>query len=1149
MDKYEYRVRADEIKELIAQGEFVQAAEIADTIDWRRVKSVMMLCTVSDLYKINRRYEEARDMLLLAYEQRPGGRTIVYSLCELSIKMEDVVQAVEYYKEFVQIAPKDSGRYILQYKLYEAQDVSLEERIEVLEELKKRDYREKWAYELAYLYHRVGLATKCVEECDELILWFGEGRYVVKAMELKMLHQPLTEEQQYKYDHRFDEVEESYSEEGADAGEAGEAEDQPMEGADADASEVVDQTYENDNVNSGEPEIYYSEGYVTENGYEPAPGDSYEAQPVEETSEEDVDVARTRVMDIKAIQKELGEASDLGDTRIFPGVHMDENGNWVESTESDEMDIQVKTLDMGQYNTINLQEELAAGLKELLEKEDEQSKQIAVDFLQESEWDTKPVGEAAETISEEETEMSYEQQDLQSILSYEDGQEQGEEEYEQYETDLSDAMIPAEGVTADMPTPEPLVNVELPSEMAKVLSQESDGQIRLVVPEHEKVESQITGQLSIEDILTEWERLKRENEEKRKEEVRQHVMEQTGSMFTEFEASMRDGLLERLENGETTLEEALADEQLTGETNDTGVAVDTFGSIDTFGTIGDEAEEVVEEAVEEAAEEVAGEVPEEVAAEEEFVADEEAAVEEEIAVAEEAAVEEEIAANDEAAADEEIVADEEVAVEEIADENEEIVAEVPAEDDNLTFEEEITGALARSGEETAEETEEENEAVEELEEIIEEGEEVAEVSEEVAEEATEEIAEESDEETIEELEEIIEANEAEEAPEEAEAVAEVAEEEIAEEAVEAVEEEVAEEAAEEVSETEVAEEAAEEATEEAAEAEEPIEFTEPIELEEEAAEESAETAEVEAAEEAAETSEEKSEEESEEESTEDSKKDSDKDSDKEEKDSAEESEEEDADAEESNGLRALTSDEIELYAPYIQKRSAKEQLIHSIDNISLAACTGNMIVTGTGGVDTLGLVKSVIKEIQMNDTNFSGKVAKIAGGTLNKKDVNTIVNPLKNGALIIEEAGNMNDETLESLHKCLSNEMFGIEVFLIDGAKIINKMLTRFAWMKEFFNARVDIEAMSNDSLVAFAKHYAKELEYSIDDLGILALHTRIDEMQTSDHAVTTMEVKEMVDEAIHHVNRKTLGHFMDILLAKRYDEEDMVILTEKDFM
>lgn len=205
MDKYEYKVRADEIKELIAQGDYVQAAEIADTIDWRRVKSVMMLCTISDLYKKNRRYEDAKNMLLLAYERKPGGRTICYSLCELCIKTEEFVSAVNYYKEYVQAAPKDSGRYILQYKLYEAQDVSLEERIGVLEELKKRDYREKWAYELAYLYHRVGLATRCVEECDELILWFGEGKYVVKAMELKMLHEPLTPSQQQKYDHRFDE--------------------------------------------------------------------------------------------------------------------------------------------------------------------------------------------------------------------------------------------------------------------------------------------------------------------------------------------------------------------------------------------------------------------------------------------------------------------------------------------------------------------------------------------------------------------------------------------------------------------------------------------------------------------------------------------------------------------------------------------------------------------------------------------------------------------------------------------------------------------------------------------------------------------------------------------------------------------------------
>jgi len=163
LDKFEYKVKSDEIKTLISEGEYQRAVEIADEIDWRRVKSVMMLCTISDLYKMVRRYEDSRDLLLLAYERHPGGRTIVFSLCELFIKMGDVYQAVEYYKEYVAVAPKDSGRYILQYKLYEAQDVSLEERIAVLEEMKRKDYREKWAYELAYLYHRVGLATKCVK--------------------------------------------------------------------------------------------------------------------------------------------------------------------------------------------------------------------------------------------------------------------------------------------------------------------------------------------------------------------------------------------------------------------------------------------------------------------------------------------------------------------------------------------------------------------------------------------------------------------------------------------------------------------------------------------------------------------------------------------------------------------------------------------------------------------------------------------------------------------------------------------------------------------------------------------------------------------------------------------------------------------------
>ncbi|MDE5951464.1 MAG: hypothetical protein K2H12_07790, partial [Acetatifactor sp.] len=303
MDKNEYKIKADEIKALIAQAEYQQAADIADSIDWRRVKSVMMLCTISDLYKINRRYEDSRDILLLAYDRHPGGRTIVYSLCELSIKIEDYVMAIEYYKEFVQIAPKDTGRYILQYKLYQAQDVSLEERIAVLEELKSKDYREKWAYELAYLYHRVGLATKCIEECDELILWFGEGKYVVKAMELKMLHQPLTSEQQGKYDNRF------------------------------------------------QPEPFYEDSESFYQEQEPV----YEGDQGREYYSEAAYAAEQRVS-----QEE--KAALPVNVLTAPTIRIP----------SDEVEIQVKTVDVGEYNTINLQRELAEGLREVLEDEESQ---------------------------------------------------------------------------------------------------------------------------------------------------------------------------------------------------------------------------------------------------------------------------------------------------------------------------------------------------------------------------------------------------------------------------------------------------------------------------------------------------------------------------------------------------------------------------------------------------------------------------------------------------------------------------------------------------------------------------------------------------------------------------------------------------------
>ncbi len=972
MDKSEYKLRAEEIKDLISRGEYAQAAEIADTIDWRRVKSVMMLCTISDLYKINRRYEDARDMLLLAYERRPGGRTICYSLCELSIKMEEYVQAIEYYKEFVQVAPKDPGRYILQYKLYEAQDVSLEERIAVLEELKKRDYREKWAYELAYLYHRVGLAARCVEECDELILWFGEGKYVIKAMELKMLHQPLTPEQQEKYDHRFDAPgTQQYSQNYAQDPGYGQNETyDPNQGYVQDGSYDPNQGYAQGG--SYDPNQGYAQdgsydpnqGYVQDGGYEPNQGyvqdGSYDSNPdnVQEGAYDQV----------------------IDDTRVYEPVQPQQAPA---QPAEDDFDIHVKTMDVGQYNTINLQAELAAALREVLsedhakETSDSITRSIVAPMIDPGDSDTESLDypEIAD-VSEDDLEPETEQMESSEVFFGETGEIGDLSQVPQVETE---EILPEEPVVARrtdvvpelsevQKTPEvqeivkepetqkvPEAPVEPPKELADVLAQESDGQISLVMPEAESIEKQITGQMNIEDILAEWERKKKENLEKREEEVRQHVLQQTGAMFTEFEQAVRDGLLEKLEK------------EKAADTADT-VAEDTTDTDEVEGL-----EEITEEpATEEPVEELT-----------------------EAAPAEEA--------------------------------EQEPVEELPEED---------------TVEELAEEPAYEPEA-EEFEEPAEPEAEIYE-QEEIVDEEQAEPEEAMDDEPVEEP---------------------------TAEAVESVDEETA---------------------------------SEEIEL---TAEETPEAGE------------------------------------------APEQPEHPAVERDKAKVRALTREERELYAPFIQSRSAREQLVKAIDNISLAAYTGNVIITGEEGMDTLSLAKNMVREIQATDSNFSGKVAKISGHALNKKDTADTLSKLKNGALIICKASEMNDATANVLHKALQQESQGIVIILEDTKRDIDKFLEKHEKLRECFTARMDVEALSNNTLVAFGKQYAREMEYSIDELGELALHTRIEDMQTIDHVVTVVDVKQIVDEAIAHANKKTLKHFFDVLFAKRYDDEDMIILTEKDFV
>lgn len=957
VDKYEYKIRSEEIKTLIAKGEYEDAAAIADTIDWRRVKSVMMLCTVSDLYKINRRYEDARELLLLAYDRHPGGRSIVYSLCELCIKMDDFVPAVEYYKEFVQVAPKDSGRYVLQYKLYEAQDVSLEERIEVLEELKAKEYSEKWAYELAYLYHRVGLATKCVEECDEMIVWFGEGKYVLKAMELKQLHEPLTLEQQEKYEE--------------------------MKGL--------------------------------------RRGESVPSEPEKEDDQQD-----------SRKEEDLADAP----TKEIP---------------QDELDIQVKLMNVGQYDTINMQKELAQNMKELWEgtsdetetqretetADTEVAEEIAPEAgetARETAEDDEEYGEVADEAAEKEIHPQTaepEERKVEEVFFGETGEidptgtqileemkkealgvkeepektEEAEAKAEAASAEKAGQAEDAQGDSAALTSTQTGDMKEWhvdrkPGGFEKILGMEYDGQMSMVVPESEQVEKQITGQISLEDVLLEWEKMKKDSEQKRMEAVRQHVMQQTGAMFTEFEAATRDGLLEKLENG------TVDGDEMPGEPADTDI--EDIGEVEELEEI--EEADSIPDAGNEA---LAAEEPEDAVYEplEEFA--EEETFEEE---PEEAADIEE-APEGEAEATEEIVdAGEEPDEEAFTEESEEATGEE-------AFVEEPDEAV--SGETFTEEPEESGDAEEALEEESEEAEETGEETEEASEEENTES----------------EADAGEEAPEETE-----------------------------------------------------------------------ETAEEETAEEGSEP----------------------------------------RGARPHNRrrrVRPMSPEEKQNFGTFAQNRNTRDQIVYAIDNISMAAYTGNLIITGEEGMDTLALAKKLIREVQQNDSNFSGKIAKISGESLNRKGIEPVFEKLANGALIVQNAGGMSEETIEQMQRALNQEHSGMIVVLEDAKKTMHKLLRDNHTLAECFNIEINIEALDNDSLVAYAAKYAREQEYSIDELGILALHTRIAERQTSDHAVTPGEVQEMVDQAIHHANRKTLGHFFDILIAKRYDDEDMIILREKDFM
>ena len=868
MDKYEYKLRLEEIKSLNKKGRFQESAQVADTIDWKKLRNTSTLGIISDVYKINRRFDDAKEILLLANEKSPQNRRIIYALCDLTVKMGQVVEAVEYYKEFVQLAPNDNSKYILLYKIYEAQDISLEERIAVLKEYKKREYSEKWAYELAFLYHRVGLATECVEECDQLILWFGEGKYVLKAMELKRLYVALSPAQQQLYDRQY----------------------------------------------------------------------GRQAEP-EETQK-------------KPAEEQAAQGEDL--------------------------DFEVKPMDMGQYNTINLQAALAESMKEVLGHDKKEQESAAFDeqaadqlrqvsaaaptalphsyggddteyqedvsrFLRDSDdWDVQATGQLDTDETEKAVSSAYDGVSaaaLESRRMVMAQMQRGsaavlEEPVPEQEERVAEPAITVAAAPAEQPAAEPVQTEAFTERREPVLERTEEqpafAERRESAPartkeyqEPIKLERQTTGQMNIEAVLEEWERLKKENEEKRKQETRQWMLQQTGSLFADFDQSSRNGVLEMLQREESLPVETMQREKMEDASRISEV---------------EELEEIAEPDTEESVEQDM--VPE--------ISVQTAAVFDVAAEAETAKAVYE--------------AERQTAPEE------EVQQEQPVEEAPLQYEPEVQKETKKAAKVVA-----------------------------------------------------------------------------------------------------------------------GVDFS---------------------------------------------------------------SAREQAVRQQAQGpVRSMTKEEKKLFAPFVHTKKAMRQLVTALDAVSLSAYTGNMIITGAPGSNMMKLAKNVIREIRAMDDNFSGRVAKVTADTINQKDAASIVAQVANGALIIEKAGKLSGEGAENLVKALNQEHTGIIVFALDEKRAMDRLFDRAPELMDMFTARFDIVALDSATLVKYGCQYAYNQEYSIDELGRLALHTRIEDMQTSTHAVTVKEVREIVDEAIEHANRKTLRHFMDILFRKRYDEDDMIVLRERDFI
>ena len=871
MDKYEYNLKLDQIKALSAEEGYMSAAEIADSINWNKIKNVNTLVKIGEIYEKAERYQDARDILLMAYDRSPIGRMIIYRLAEVAIKMGDYDAATEYYDEFVEIAPHDDMKYVLRYAIKKGQGASFDELITILEEYKDEEYTEEWAYELAYLYHKAGKADKCIEACDELILWFGDGPYVERALELKMLYQPLTKAQEEKY-RRF-----------------------------------------------------------------------------------------------KAEREKPAKTKDTAEVTEIGAMEMVKGGEIVH----DDVTIPQITVNQEKFNTVNLQQEIAKGMQQIMEAKGKNE-----------------VADTMDTIKKIVEDIPY----LKLEKEQEDEDVKQPEETEHIATDEE-------------------IDGSLKLNFKELLGEDADGQMSMVMSEKTQLEHQITGQMSIQDVLEEWEKTRhaaeialREAEQQKLESAKARALQEAGDIMERL-----NDVIPKLDAG-VTPKELLEEEYLK-------VPVDITGPEAAVEAPEAEQKPDMQELY---AEETVDEVQELQEAEDETVDE----------------VQEPQEAEDEAADE---VQEPQEAVDETTDEVKEpvgepediIVAEESEADEILmqptTMMPEITDDMLNADDDTADE------------------------------EATQEEENTSEKRDFDHV-------------------------------TSFIEQEIA---------KMTAKNPGLEKKLDMAKTRKMPDISLPEDLD---------------------------------------------------------SEEDDSKLKETKHIKELTSEQKAIFSYFIPVKGMEDQICKAYNavldhfNRKENASTGNLIIQGEQGCGKTMLATSFIKVLQKDGEQLTGKMGKIDAAALNKKDVQQVVRKITGGCLIIERAGDIDRSIAAQLSFLMEHDITGTLYILEDTSKGIKKALSMDEGFAAKFTEKISVPIFTNDELVLFAKSYSAELGYKIDEMAILALHNRISNIERIDQATTLTEVKDIIDEAIDREAHSGLKKAISILTAKRYTDDDRIVLKEDHF-